>query len=143
MLNFSTQELPFALSEKLVNWLSSLVEQDGVTTINIRDSSYSADNGGFRPVEICVEKKGDKAFLHYLTEFTFAGLGIYAELVKSNDFDFSNDRFEIEFFGLTAQCLGHECEEHFTLLTKNLVEYVNEEYLDTVKTSHSKAYLAL
>jgi len=58
---------------------------DGVT-LNFKDPDYSAEAGGYHPVEICINKEG---LIQYVTDFAYVGSGYFAELVKELDFDFS------------------------------------------------------
>ncbi|WP_147746124.1 DUF2787 family protein, partial [Aeromonas veronii] len=53
-------------------------------TLNFRSPDYSADTGGYRPVEIRLEKRAGSWGMAYVTEFTYLG----GELVKDLDFDF-------------------------------------------------------
>ena len=50
---------------------------------NFRDPSYSAQEGGYHPVEVMVNRDGS---IEYITDFSYAGMGGYAELVKELDF---------------------------------------------------------
>ena len=61
--------------------------ENGVT-INFRDPNYSAENGGYHPVEIRLENEGDCWRFCYITDFCFVGNGHMAELAKDLDFDF-------------------------------------------------------
>jgi hypothetical protein len=54
-------------------------------TLHFKDASYSAEQGGFHPVEIMIRKSGSIA---YITDFSYVGIGPYAELAKEIDFDF-------------------------------------------------------
>lgn len=55
---------------------------------NFRDKSYSAEGGGFRPVEICLLRNADGDWQYqYVTEFAYIG-NYYPELEKALDFDF-------------------------------------------------------
>ncbi|HDX8399293.1 TPA: DUF2787 family protein, partial [Aeromonas dhakensis] len=51
-------------------------------TLNFRSPDYSADTGGYRPVEIRLEKRAGSWGMAYVTEFTYLG----GELVKDLDF---------------------------------------------------------
>ena len=57
-------------------------------TLNFRSPDYSADTGGYRPVEIRLEKRAGSWGMAYVTEFTYLG----GELVKDLDFDFNAGR---------------------------------------------------
>ena len=139
-LDFSKQDLPFELPQRFFDFLCSKVVQDGLTTINLRDTDYSAENGGFRPVEISIEKKGNLAFLHYVTEFAYVGSGYFSELAKSCDFDFSIGVF---FSTHTPVEPLSKVADFFKLHSDNFVSYVEIELLDTVQVTTSKEHLAL
>lgn len=133
MLNFTKQNLPFELPEKFVEFLTEHIKKDGFNCINLRSSNYDAESGGVRPVEIAVEKKGDDAKIHYYTEFAYAGIGIYAELVKSNDFDFINRRYASEFTELSG--FGDDFKEVFDMFANNLTFYIDIDSFDEIKVT--------
>ncbi|MCP4992022.1 MAG: DUF2787 domain-containing protein [Colwellia sp.] len=56
--------------------------------LNFRDPNYSADDGGYHPVEMRLENEGDGWRFCYITDFCYIGSGYMAELVKDLDFDF-------------------------------------------------------
>ncbi len=57
---------------------------------NFRDKSYSAEGGGFHPVEICLFRSSDGDWQYqYVTDFAYVG-NHYPELEKALDFDFHN-----------------------------------------------------
>ena len=58
--------------------------------LHFKDPEYSADQGGFHPVEIMIQPTGK---LNYITDFSYVGIGPYAELEKELDFDFSLNLF--------------------------------------------------
>jgi len=91
MLNFSHQTLPFTLPVEFIQFITGHVTEDGLTTINLNDTSYSPTEGGFHPVEIMINKRGEKAWVVYVTDFEYVGDGYNTELAKSNDFDFLNN----------------------------------------------------
>lgn len=59
--------------------------------LNFRSPSYSPTKGGYHPVEISIESQST---ILYITEFSYAGCGTMAELVKEVDFDFSAGVFQ-------------------------------------------------
>jgi hypothetical protein len=63
-------------------------------TINFRDPNYSADDGGYHPVEIRLENEGDGWRFFYITDFCYVGSGYMAELAKDLDFDFDTGVFQ-------------------------------------------------
>ncbi len=64
--------------------------EDGVI-LNFKDPNYSAETGGYHPVEIAIDATGK---LLYITDFAYYGDGHYAELGKELDFDFSYNLFQ-------------------------------------------------
>jgi hypothetical protein len=58
--------------------------------INFRDPNYSAQNGGFHPVEISIDAQGN---ILYLTDFAYHGMPPMAELAIELDWNFEQDRF--------------------------------------------------
>ena len=59
--------------------------------LNFRDPSYSAETGGYHPVEISLTATGD---LQYITDFAYVGAGEMSELEKELDFDFLIELFQ-------------------------------------------------
>jgi len=89
----NTQSLK--LSKDLINIIEQQIENkkasDGYLTLSFRDPTYSAETGGYHPVEILINADGQ---VQYITDFSFVGQGGYAELVKELDFDFSLNIFQ-------------------------------------------------
>ncbi|WP_448247510.1 DUF2787 family protein [Thalassotalea agariperforans] len=69
-------------------------ENEKAVTINFRDPNYSADDGGYHPVEIRLENVGDGWRFCYITDFCYVGSGYMAELAKDLDFDFDAGVFQ-------------------------------------------------
>lgn len=63
---------------------------DGLV-LNFRDPDYSAEGGGYHPVEIALDSEGH---LLYVTDFAYVGSGWCVELAKELDFDFSLGVFQ-------------------------------------------------
>lgn len=98
-MTIKTKTTAFPVSEKLVQLLVSALCEAGdcphrSVTLNFRDPDYSAERGGFRPVEIRVDDNGE---IVYITEFTYFGQGAYAELAKATDFDFGERTYSNEY----------------------------------------------
>ena len=66
-----------------------LSDGDGVT-LNFRDPTYSAENGGFHPVEISIDAQGN---ILYLSDFAYYGIPPMAELGIELDWNFEQDSF--------------------------------------------------
>lgn len=87
---------PLSVSKKLVDLIQQEVDKSDIdtssgVTINFRDPDYSAESGGYHPVEIAVDEHGR---ILYITDFAYYGSGPYAELDKEIDFDFSYNVFQ-------------------------------------------------
>jgi hypothetical protein len=95
-MNIQQNDYPVAVSKQLVAIIDQEIEackvdtSNGVT-LNFRDPDYSAESGGYHPVEICVDAQGR---IQYITDFAYVGDGHYAELDKELDFDFSYGKFQ-------------------------------------------------
>jgi hypothetical protein len=93
------------------------------TILNFRDSTYSATEGGFHPVEIMINDKGQ---IQYITDFAYVGFGDYAELAKELDFDFSCGL--VEQFG---HCYPIEnAWELFPVFVQNFCAYYHQGVFD-------------
>ena len=89
-------------------------------TFNFRSPDYTAEYGGYYPVEICIERCGDTWQLSYITDFKYFGQGHCIELAKNTDFDFSHDEFR-SVFGITPLS---DAAEFYPLWEANFLEYV-------------------
>jgi hypothetical protein len=88
-------------------------------TFNFRDPNYSAENGGYHPVEIRLEKHDDHWQFIYITDFSYRG-GPYPDLVKDIDVCFETKRVYSLFGGWLNQC---DAKELVKLFIANFVEY--------------------
>ncbi len=88
---------PLSVSDQLVLILTHEIEQHGEVdmssgcTIHFRDPWFSAESGGYHPVEIGLNELGH---VQYITNFAYVGVGQQAELVKELDFDFAHGLFQ-------------------------------------------------
>lgn len=101
-MNISTTNLPLPVSDKLTGLIKEALKGKDLTnktsvTLNFRDPDYSAEKGGYHPVEIMLKRKGDEWHMLYITDFCYAGIGPYAELVKDLDFDFGAGVFQTQY----------------------------------------------
>ena len=92
--------------------------QDQSVIFNFRDPDYSADKGGYHPVEIMVEKDGS---LVYVTDFTYVGEGHFAELTTELNWDFRCNEYEQLWYG--ANLPLHVGAEVFAIWQKNFLDY--------------------
>jgi len=92
----------------------------GGAIFSFKDPTYSAENGGFHPVEVCINALGK---LQYVTDFAYVGALPFVELAKELDFNFSQG------------CFGHmgidypltEGAELFAIFQANFVSYYQSE----------------
>lgn len=95
--------LALPVSTKFAHALQTLLNEKQTdaesVTINFRDPTYSPESGGFHPVEIRLERQGNKWHFCYITDFAYVGSGPYAELSKELDFDFQSGVFQ-NLFGV-------------------------------------------
>ncbi|CAI4168852.1 DUF2787 family protein [Alteromonas macleodii] len=95
--------LALPVSKRFAKALVDLLVQHRMSqprvTINFRDPNCSAENGGFHPVEIRLEKRNNAWDFCYVTDFACLGSGPYAELAKDLDFDFDAGVFQ-NLFGV-------------------------------------------
>ncbi|EGR3956223.1 DUF2787 domain-containing protein, partial [Vibrio cholerae] len=106
-LTFTASSLP--VSKKLHKLLSEqltahLLSNEALTSsrylvFNFRDKSYSAEEGGFHPVEmaICQTSTGEWS-IEYITDFAYMG-NYYPELERNLDFDFRVGQFFVAYRG--------------------------------------------
>ncbi|MCG7584955.1 DUF2787 family protein [Photobacterium sp. OFAV2-7] len=81
-----TVDLQDKLNE-IANETGKLTSSTNALTFNFRDTGYSAESGGWHPVEIRVVCLNDRWVFDYITDFSFQGHP-YPELVKEVDFNF-------------------------------------------------------
>lgn len=100
-IRIKREGLALPVSTTMALYLADLLaahEKEKAVTINFRDPYYSADDGGYHPVEIRIVNDGTDWQLCYITDFCFVGSGYNAELAKDLDFDFQVGIFQ-NFFG--------------------------------------------
>ncbi len=95
-MNIIQTGYPVAVSKQLAAIIAQELEASQVDSssgfiINFRDPDYSAESGGYHPVEIAVDENGR---IQYITDFAYVGGGRFAELDKELGFDFSYGKFQ-------------------------------------------------
>lgn len=85
MLKIVGSPVGYAINKDFETILNSLVKENGDFIISFKSSDYSAETGGYRPVEVMIRNSQ----VIYVTDFTYVGSGPYAELVKGMDWDFA------------------------------------------------------
>ena len=95
-INYKNLALPVSqrFTAALTEELGDMSVSNSAVTLNFRDPSYSAETGGFHPVEIRLERRGDAFDIIYITDFAYIGIGPFAELVRELDFDFQSGVFQ-------------------------------------------------
>ena len=79
------------IGREIENAADSEAQSTSNICLNFRSPGYSSTDGGYHPVEISIDSHRS---ILYITEFSYAGCGDMAELVKEVDFDFSTGVFE-------------------------------------------------
>jgi hypothetical protein len=87
---------PLTISKKFVTILSNEISKADIDTnsvenyviLNFRDPDYSAELGGYHPVEVMINADGT---IQYITDFAYVG----GELVKDLDFDLNQKLFQL------------------------------------------------
>lgn len=88
-------------------------------TLNFRDPDYSAEDGGFHPVEVRLEKQQAHWRLVYVTDFAFRGHP-FPELVKDIDICFNSK----QVYSSLGGWINHdEGEELIELFSDNFISY--------------------
>jgi len=82
-----TANTSWPLSEALVKIILAALGDKTSGIVSFRDPNFSAETGGFHPVEIMIGEGGQ---VLYITDFSYAG----ADLVKELDFDFACGNFQ-------------------------------------------------
>lgn len=127
--------LALPISKQLADALADLLTKHSVTgdsvTINFRDPSYSAENGGFHPVEIRLEVRAQAWHFCYITDFTYVGSGPYAELAKDLDFDFGAGVFQ-NLFGVFPI---EQASEMYQIWEGNFLHYWQELNVFSISVS--------
>lgn len=105
-------------------------------TINFRDKSYSAENGGYHPVEIALTKLTDSNYsIIYITDFSYCG-NAYPELERDTDFDIGNSMVFSRYTGWQNIRLP-DMAELYELWEANFVGYVDMEVYDQIQVEFS------
>lgn len=88
-------------------------------TFNFRDPNYTADKGGYHPVELRLEKHNELWQFIYMTDFSYQG-SPYPELVKEIDVCFETKRVYSLLGGWLNQ---RNAKELIKLFISNFIEY--------------------
>jgi len=91
--------------------------------LNFRDPDYSAESGGYHPVEVAIDQSGQ---IHYITDFAYFGASPMAELDKELDFDFASGIFQQRGRVYPIEQAG----ELFAVWQINFVDYYKAKIFD-------------
>lgn len=139
-LTFSVERLLLPVTMALQAKLAQIAHQQDLPTasisaltFNFRDTSYSAECGGWHPVEIRIERNDGQWHFNYITDFSYAGHP-FPELVKEVDFDFDNRL--VSFMFMTPQLINDsDVIEYFQLWELNFMSYLDMDAFDEIKVS--------
>ncbi|MEH0667746.1 DUF2787 domain-containing protein [Vibrio scophthalmi] len=132
-LTFIASTLP--VSKKLHKLLSEqltaqMLSNEALTTsrylvFNFRDKSYSAEEGGFHPVEIAICHTSTGGWsIEYITDFAYMG-SYYPELERNLDFDFRVGQFFVAYRGWLPMQGSRDAKELYQLWETNFLAYVD------------------
>ncbi|MEZ8013947.1 MULTISPECIES: DUF2787 domain-containing protein [Vibrio] len=133
-----SQKLKSLLKSKMETfWKQNPTKKDGESlTINFRDTTYSAEAGGYHPVEIMLLKEDESQYqIQYLTDFAYQG-NIYPELERNVDFDVANGQALIAPMGWQS-CHNKAIVEFYSLWEGNFLAYLQMGAYDEIKISMS------
>ncbi len=134
-INLDLNNMPFELSEGFLALLNREIEQlaslsggENEIVFSFRDIHYSAETGGYHPVEIrWVKEQGFWCF-DYITDFSFVGSGHDAELTKEIDFDFTQGS---GFHLYTGEHALRSLDDLFEIWQANFVDYYHSGVFQT------------
>jgi len=124
-LNFDKAQC-FTVPEKLYRLLNAELATlttpalaTNAITFNFRGNDYSADKGGYHPVEIRLELHNSLWQFIYITDFSYQGFP-YPELVKEIDFCFQSKQVCSLYGGNLSRRDGNDL---FKIFLSNFIEY--------------------
>ncbi|QGU36028.1 DUF2787 domain-containing protein [Enterobacter hormaechei] len=110
--------------QHIVTLLAEQSQQTSVraVVINFRDPDYSAESGGFHPVEMRFIRQDNEWYFDYVTDFSYIGR-VYPELEKEMDFCWSG---QYVFHYLAGDIsLAAERNELWSLWEGNFMDYLS------------------
>ena len=124
-LNFNKVQ-GFTVPEKLYQLINTEladtatpVNTANAITLNFRDPGYSAETGGYHPVEIRLENKSELWQIAYITDFSFQG-SPFPKLIKEIDICFITKTAFSLFFGWLQ---NKSAKELLSLFVDNFIDY--------------------
>ncbi|MGI2870130.1 DUF2787 domain-containing protein [Vibrio cholerae] len=123
------------LTKQLVNDDTGTLAASRYLVFNFRDKSYTAEDGGFHPVEIaiCHTASGDWS-IEYITDFAYMGIG-YPELERHLDFDFRVGEYFVAYRGWMSMQGCREAKALYLLWETNFLAYVEMNAFDDLSVT--------
>ena len=135
LLSKSTLPISAKLQTALLQHINANIDKPHTSLIlNFWDTSYSAEAGGFHPVEIALQKDGAQRWsILYITDFAYMG-NHYPELERSVDFDIGNN---MAFFtGVGWQAIdAYGVNDFYRIWESNFLSYLEMDAFDEIKLS--------
>lgn len=100
-------------------------------TFNFQDPDYSAELGGYHPVEIRLTHDASRFKLDYITDFSYVGTGWNRELAKEIDFDLQAGICEMRFCKPIPVA---EAGDLFNMFQENFLAYYQMDIFTTTIT---------
>ncbi|PSW63877.1 DUF2787 domain-containing protein [Photobacterium leiognathi subsp. mandapamensis] len=139
-LTFNVERLLLPVTVDLQQKLQHIATQHDLSTtstsaltFNFRDTGYSAESGGWHPVEIRIEQENDQWHFIYITDFSYVGYP-YPELAKEVDFDFDNNRASV-LYSWEELITDSRVIEFYQVWEMNFLAYVEMEVFDEIKVT--------
>lgn len=132
-IRIKNEDLPLPVTPVFALYITGLLasyENSEAVVLNFRDPSYSAEDGGYHPVEIRLENEGDGWRFCYITDFSYVGSGQMAELAKDLDFDFDAGIFQTTYGIYPIE----QAKDIFEVWESNFVYYAMVSKVFTIKT---------
>ena len=125
-MDINLDNTSYNIDENLIKIITELINANPpyygmqfAVTINFRDEDYSAEQGGYHPVEIRLIQKKSGWFFDYITDFGYVG-PIYPELEKVIDFGIEDKYTWVAVYGDIPMVEGMEL---FELWQANFINY--------------------
>lgn len=141
-LTFDVEGFAVPVNQQLLDVLTSIANNNEqftkcanptALTFNFRDKSYSAEDGGFHPVEIRIEQANGKWRFIYITDFSFVGFP-YPELAKEVDFDFE-ENLMFSLYQPPQQLGSPNVIGFYKIWLTNFLSYLDMEVFDEITLS--------
>ncbi|WP_060990012.1 DUF2787 domain-containing protein [Photobacterium leiognathi] len=139
-LTFNVERLLLPVTVDLQQKLQHIATQHDLPTtstsaltFNFRDTGYSAESGGWHPVEIRIEQENGQWYFSYITDFSYVGHP-YPELAKEVDFDFDSGIASFLFMK-QVPISNDDVMDFYQVWEMNFLAYVEMEVFDEIKVA--------